>query len=1713
MTDSSNVWVRTSVLEVAVSGKEKKDIKRGLPSLDDDDDMIDWGWAFGKLINHTDVEMEICIKDEESPHNGIIIKLPADSLKDGKVLMGNKYGDLDQEYDDEEDLEIYPDDLITLTHLHEPEVVHCLRKRYTIDKIYTSTGPILLALNPFKHCKALYSKKVMKDYWEKGEQAVHGLTDDDTNKLPPHVYSIADYAFRTMIQTLNEGSSTPARRVPGKTTPQKTCDQSILVSGESGAGKTVTTKFIMQYLATLSQQTTTHTSSDPNEKEGTGEGKTIEQQVLQSNPILESFGNARTIRNDNSSRFGKFIEIKFSKEGILVGAQIETYLLEKVRLISQSEGERNYHIFYEIFCMEDNDIEEFYLDGFTLEDFRMTNQSGTYDRRDGVDDAETYDDLRRAMETMGMTAQEQRDVLSIPCAALHASNISMVAKSTEESAVDTDNPHLELFCKIIGISAEALDKALCYLKIQAGKEFHTKTLSKEKSEKGMKAFIKAFYGALFTFLVRRINESITVKERSNSKLSSRSGSSGGQPTIGVLDIFGFESFKYNSFEQLCINYCNEALQQQFNLFVLKNEQAEYEREGIEWSFISFPDNQDALDLIDKKGSGILSILDDQCRAPGTTDKTFCIDLYKKCTGHNRFEADFRQVGAQKFGVKHYAGPVEYDTEGFVDKNRDELPKEACDLLLSSEKGIIQQLAMIIFDPITASASSDKKRSLSPMRNNTKVTVGGQFSRQLHELRAKIDLTSPHYVRCLKPNDLLVPDHFNPLIISDQLRYAGVIEAVRVSRVGYPQRYSHQAFVARYGILGLQELKKAQRAAKRTKPVITLVNALSSQLWTVQCKRGGESKVSEEDTKKYQSPDLSSVGIQVGKTKVFLRRQAYEIIEQLRGTKMGDAATRMQAVGRGYVERREYQSTRNSAITLQCLVRMQVAAIVVHNMRLNHRARRIQTIFRKVAARKRYDALLAVVKWIQKVQRGRLARRQYDEMDRERKATTIQKYWRRNYHWKIYTKRVNAIVTLQCAARTSVGRKSLKSLRLGARDLGAVVIERDKLRVEVQMLRQERQESIISRADAEALTASSIFSENEKSKQRLEEISMELACVNTTLEAARKVIVEETERANASEKRADSLTKIAESFTVEVTALKEGIAQAGSELQKVQLESFEKDGVIKTLQRSLCEAEEIANEADDLVTVDNSEHEVLLQEIGDLRRDLIGARREVEDTNAQLEKLTDANLALTEELEDFSEIATVAADNSEKEILLQEIGDLRRDLNRARREVEDANTQLENLTVANLALTEELEDFSGMASAAIAPAPDPRAAEEMEKTKETMDNLTGKVMAPQDVQSSGVDLEKAMNELDELKSCAARDAENAANEIELLKDQIKKAQERKPRIDHRDMDDIAAEEILSLQDELNRLNKELIEARKINPPIDQDSPEEMIKRYSELRRLAEAGLEKDREIERLKEVVDEFDLQKQPQEFCNSEESEHLKLYINELQKEIGVLREQVDDYEGRNGSSKGLVSSRKFGFMARKGVENADSSRDDYSFSGSDDDTVMELEAEVDALKEVNEMLKRDVEQSHKALGTIQKELREERDRSKQELESFAKTLRGVDELRLAAESMSREVNKIRQQAPSKTHFNDEIADDDLGHNQLMEASKMINAARIGFEAPKREKSRSSLAFWTLEFKAKTSPRKSYDDAEDDIKKLIIAKKKKKRSRRGSGSSIVSSFF
>ena len=919
----------------------------------------------------------------------------------------------------EESIEI-PKDLTNLTHLHEPAVVYCLRYRYAMNEIYTSTGPILLALNPFKEVKSIYGEDLMRRYCERGQGSFGGAVNlkkkrnssstIEPKKLPPHVYAVADNAYRSMMRAMEDGSGDGD--IPGP-------DQSILVSGESGAGKTVTTKIIMKYLAALSKRSSSknekslstknnwnaksfHFSSPttvsgvsnnvsmPATTSSSKRSTNIEQQVLESNPILESFGNARTIKNDNSSRFGKFIEIQFTSIGKLLGASVDSYLLEKVRLIKHSDGERNYHIFYEIMAgASSSEKKQLLLDRASPEDFAMTRSpSGTFKRRDGVRDDITFNALRKAMVTMGFSPSDQINILKIVSAILHLSNLNFLEDSSG-CTLDDRNTSLQSVLHLLGVTRDNLDKALCCVNIEAGGEKLVKKLFLSQAMKAKEAMIGSTYGSLFDYLVRRINSCIHGGRRihdeildadiANGELPSPSNSESCAAFIGVLDIFGFESFQQNSFEQLCINYCNESLQQQFNKFVFKLEQSEYEREGIQWNFISFPDNQDVLDLIDKKRSGILSILDEQCFLTQCTDQSFAQSVYQKCgSGRNGpFVASTRQMARYSFSIRHYAGPVEYESAGFLEKNKDELPKGINELLRSSQNGFLQHLESVL-DPHQSTTSDDIRGKQSSLK---RITVGGQFSSQLQELRMRIDTTSPHYIRCLKPNNALEPDNFDSAVIADQLRCAGILEAVRVSRVGYPQRYLHKTFVQRYQVLAMKEMQRRRIDAntnfkspaggfgfhgfvpKREKPSPTasrrknvsnapekklnpeqeckiLVSALTKLIVAAQNSVGSEEEEEEniapapsrwtspgKQQKKWSTPgdqsrnllpnrslkqgiDLVAIGVQMGKTKVFLRQQAFEVLERMRGRIKSSAATVINSVIRMYLRRKRYIIMRN-----------------------------------------------------------------------------------------------------------------------------------------------------------------------------------------------------------------------------------------------------------------------------------------------------------------------------------------------------------------------------------------------------------------------------------------------------------------------------------------------------------------------------------------------------------------------------------------------------------------------------------------------------------------------------------------------------------------------------------------------------------------------------------------------------------------------------------
>ncbi len=441
-------------------------------------------------------------------------------------------------------------------------------------------------------------------------------------------------------------------------------------------------------------------------------------------------------------------------------------------------------------------------------------------------------------------------------AVLFAGNMTFTTYADDTCSLDEDHAALAV-AALLGVTFEDLASALTSRTINTVHETIEKHLNVEQADKAREALIKSIYGAAFDFIVKQVNSSIhEATDFDGRKKQGNTGSAtgnnyGGHSTctasIGVLDIFGFETFAYNNFEQLCINYTNEALQQQFNRYVFKLEQVEYEKEGILWKYISFPDNQDVINLIDQKHTGILAILDEQCIVPQSTDEKFTRYLYSKCDKHKRFSASSAQRVDYKFSIDHYAGDVEYSTDNWLEKNKDQLPAKSAALLKSSSFKLLTTIQKYV--------RSEQRRGRGTVATKS---VGHQFSTQLETLRKRIDVTTPHYIRCLKPNDELVPDHFEPKNIVDQLRCGGVLEAVRVSRAGYPTRYPHDVFLARYYILGDGNEHMPLSPSRKDDRLKRLVSKIALNIWEADEQMRVHLLEAERAQQELQSPKYTKV---------------------------------------------------------------------------------------------------------------------------------------------------------------------------------------------------------------------------------------------------------------------------------------------------------------------------------------------------------------------------------------------------------------------------------------------------------------------------------------------------------------------------------------------------------------------------------------------------------------------------------------------------------------------------------------------------------------------------------------------------------------------------------------------------------------------------------------------------------------------------------------
>ncbi|CAH8271730.1 unnamed protein product [Arabidopsis lyrata] len=951
------------------------------------------------------------------------------------------------------------DDMTKLSYLHEPGVLNNLAMRYELNEIYTYTGNILIAVNPFQRLPHLYDTHMMEQYKGAG-----------FGELSPHVFAIAEVAYRAMI---NEGKS-----------------NSILVSGESGAGKTETTKMLMRYLAYLGGRSGV-------------EGRTVEQQVLESNPVLEAFGNAKTLRNNNSSRFGKFVELQFDNCGRISGAAVRTYLLERSRVCQISDPERNYHCFYLLCAAPPEEREKFKLGDPKL--FHYLNQSKCY-KLDGVDDTEEYLATRRAMDIVGISEEEQDAIFRVVAAILHLGNVNFAKGKEIDSSVlkdDKSRYHLDVCAELLRCDAKKMEDALIKRVMVTPEEVITRTLDPDSATGSRDALAKTIYSRLFDWLVDKINNSIG--QDPNSKT-----------IIGVLDIYGFESFKINSFEQFCINFTNEKLQQHFNQHVFKMEQEDYTKEEINWSYIEFVDNKDVLDLIEKKPGGVIALLDEACMFPKSTHETFAQKLYQTFKNNKRFTKP--KLSRTSFAISHYAGEVTYQADLFLDKNKDYVVAEHQDLLIASSDTFVAGL----FPRLPEETSSKTKFS----------SIGSRFKLQLQSLMETLSSTEPHYIRCVKPNNVLKPSIFENVNVIQQLRCGGVLEAIRISCAGYPTKRTFYEFLNRFGVLAPEVL---------------------------------EGNYDDKVACKMLLDKIGLKGYELGKTKVFLRAGQMAELDARRAEVLGNAARRIQRQSRTFIARKEFRALRGAAIVLQSNCRGKLACNLYEEMRRQAAAVKIQKIFRRHIARESYLRIRHSTITVQTALRGMVARNEFRFRKRMKAATIIQACLRSHLAHSYYKKLQKAALSTQCGWRSRVARKELRTLKMAARDTGALREAKDKLEKRVEELTWRLQLEKRQRTELEEAKTQEYAKQQEALQTMRLQVEEANAAVIREREAARKAIEEAPPVIKETPVLVEDTEKI-NSLTSEVEALKASLQaerQAAENLKKAFSEAEARNSELAT----------------------------------------------------------------------------------------------------------------------------------------------------------------------------------------------------------------------------------------------------------------------------------------------------------------------------------------------------------------------------------------------------------------------------------------------------------------------------------------------------------------------------------------------------------------------
>ncbi|XP_071578984.1 myosin heavy chain, muscle-like isoform X9 [Temnothorax nylanderi] len=728
------------------------------------------------------------------------------------------------------------EDMSNLTYLNDASVLHNLKQRYYAQLIYTYSGLFCVAINPYKRFP-VYTHRCAKLY--RGKRR---------SEVPPHIFAISDGAYVNML-TNSE-------------------NQSMLITGESGAGKTENTKKVIAYFATVG-------ASTKKEKDDTGSKKkgSLEDQVVQTNPVLEAFGNAKTVRNDNSSRFGKFIRIHFGPSGKLAGADIETYLLEKARVISQQTLERSYHIFYQIMSGSVKGLKDMCLLSNNIQDYYFVSQGKT--TIPNVDDGEECLLTDQAFDVLGFTQEEKDNIYKITAAVMHMGGMKFKQRGREEQAEADGTEEGERVAKLLGCDCADLYKNLLKPRIKVGNEFVTQGRNKDQVSYSVGAMSKAMFDRVFKWLVKKCNETLDTKQKR-------------QHFIGVLDIAGFEIFDYNGFEQLCINFTNEKLQQFFNHHMFVLEQEEYKKEGIDWVFIDFGmDLLACIELIEKP-MGILSILEEESMFPKATDKTFEEKLNNNHLGKspNFLKPKPPKPGQQAahFAIGHYAGNVPYNITGWLEKNKDPLNDTVVDQFKKSTNKLLVEIFADHPGQSGDAGGGGGGKGGRGKKGGGFSTVSSSYKEQLNNLMTTLRATQPHFVRCIIPNELKQPGVIDSHLVMHQLTCNGVLEGIRICRKGFPNRMVYPDFKLRYKILAPAAVDKAKEPKDAAAAVL-------------------------------ESTGLDADMYRLGHTKVFFRAGVLGQMEELRDERLGKIVSWMQAYIRGYLSRKDYKKLQEQRLAL------------------------------------------------------------------------------------------------------------------------------------------------------------------------------------------------------------------------------------------------------------------------------------------------------------------------------------------------------------------------------------------------------------------------------------------------------------------------------------------------------------------------------------------------------------------------------------------------------------------------------------------------------------------------------------------------------------------------------------------------------------------------------------------------------------------------------